>query len=86
MNQFIYSTNIVSDLADFFSSVSDNTSYFIVSDENTHKYCVPLISKCVPGNYKNLVMGTGEFNKNLNTCNTLWKLLINGGARAVDKA
>jgi 3-dehydroquinate synthase len=58
---------------------SDNR-VFIISDENTHKWCWSAVSQLFPGNVRHIVTGAGELNKNLSACQVIWKHLFNDGA------
>ena len=57
------------------------SSVFILVDNNTNKYCLPdFIAKTGFENAEILKMQAGEENKNLQTCENLWKNLSNKGA------
>ena len=57
------------------------SSVFILVDNNTNKYCLPdFIAKTGFENPEILRMEAGEENKNLQTCENLWKNLSNRGA------
>lgn len=53
---------------------------FVLTDTNTHQYCLPLLQNDLPDGFHQLVIGSGELNKNLHTCQTLWEQLLKFGA------
>ena len=55
---------------------NDFNSVFVLVDENTDKYCLEIfINKSEIDNYKKIVIKSGEENKNIDTCITIWKEL-----------
>jgi 3-dehydroquinate synthase len=52
---------------------------FILSDENTHKMCWPVISGLFSQQVRHIVTGAGEVNKNLSSCQVIWKHLFSDG-------
>src|SRR5690349_2498123 len=67
------STNIQSDLRDFFS----NTSYSkvgVLMDENTYQHCYPIISSTLPDHFT-IKVKSGEEQKNLGTCSDIWQAM-----------
>jgi len=59
----IFSKNISSDLASYFSS-RHFPSVAVLCDENTNKFCYPLIKSSLPKHYP-ITIPPGEENKNL---------------------
>lgn len=57
-----------------------NASWFVLTDSNTYRYCLPLISEVLPENAKVLMMGDGERCKDLDSCHYLWRQLLDAGA------
>ena len=56
--------------------LNDFNSVFILVDENTDKYCLEIfINKSEIDNYKKIVIKSGEENKNIDTCISVWKEL-----------
>lgn len=76
---------ITSELGEIFSDVIggadfDNASFFVIMDENTHKFCFPLLQPSLPEKAHKIVIGAGELNKNIHTCQVIWKNLLQAGA------
>lgn len=53
---------------------------FILLDENTEKFCLPIIEKELPENRQLIKIKSGEINKNLDTITHIWKTLSKGEA------
>ena len=53
---------------------------FVLTDSNTHQHCLPIVSGNLPNGFHQLVIGSGELNKNLHTCKILWEQLLKAGA------
>jgi len=53
---------------------------FVLVDENTEKYCLHKIINALPENIHVIRIISDEINKNLTTCQKIWKKLINNGA------
>ena len=47
----------------------------VLVDENTREHCLPLINKALPGNHLIIEIHSGEENKNLDTCRSIWQSL-----------
>ncbi|MCX6199976.1 MAG: 3-dehydroquinate synthase [Bacteroidetes bacterium] len=60
-------------LEDFFLSNSF-TQTFVLVDENTNKYCYPLIASLLPSHHF-IEIKSGEENKTLSTCELIWNKL-----------
>lgn len=52
---------------------------FVLVDENTGHYCLPLVGEYI-GEYQKIEISSGEVNKNLNTCTIIWQALTDSGA------
>jgi 3-dehydroquinate synthase len=53
-----------------------NAQLFILTDERTHQYCLPLIQPFLNGNtYSIIQVKAGEQNKNIDTCIEVWKAM-----------
>lgn len=65
-----------------FKPANRHSSTFILTDQNTHKHCLPVLSSKfrLPEDSIILEIESGEVNKNLNTCIRLWKELAAHGA------
>lgn len=59
--------------ANFYSKI------FILIDENSKKYCLPLLEEKLENGIK-VEIKSGEANKTLNTCSTIWKALTDENA------
>lgn len=57
-----------------------NASWFVLTDNNTYRFCLPLISEVLPDDAKVLMMGAGERCKDMDSCLYLWRQLMDGGA------
>lgn len=55
------------------------SSVFILADENTRKHCYPKIKSVLP-NHQVIQVKAGEKNKNLSTCELIWKKLTAANA------
>jgi 3-dehydroquinate synthase len=49
-------------------------SVFVLVDENTEKYCLPLVKSTFPNAYS-ITIASGEKNKNLKSCERIWDAL-----------
>lgn len=61
---------------------TDYSSVFILVDENTHEYCLPLFLPKVASNaaIEIIELESGEENKNIETCTQVWSVLSELGA------
>jgi 3-dehydroquinate synthetase len=50
----------------------------ILSDANTHGFCVPVLKKIIPhfANSYSIVIPSGESNKQLDVCHLVWQQLF----------
>ncbi len=66
----------ITDSLDEYIQQAPDSSLFILTDENTYSYCLPLIQKVVQHRkhyiYK---IRAGELNKNIHTCMDIWKAM-----------
>ncbi|GHT10889.1 3-dehydroquinate synthase [Bacteroidia bacterium] len=78
--QIIRCTNIEKDLAQFISDLSYD-GLFLLTDENTHKLCLPLIES-VPEirTAKQIIIPAGDENKNIRSLSMVWEFLSQNGA------
>ncbi|MBC8109459.1 MAG: 3-dehydroquinate synthase [Verrucomicrobia bacterium] len=51
------------------------TQSVVLADENTKKYCYPLIKQVLPKKHRFIQVKSGEENKNLSTCTQIWQQL-----------
>jgi 3-dehydroquinate synthase len=65
-------------LGDFkqFISNSKYSETVVIVDENTQKYCLPLLNDYI-GNHFTICISSGEENKTINTCFEVWNQLAN---------
>lgn len=66
-----FSNEPVSDIRDFISN-KKYSRIFVLTDDNTLKYCYPLIKDSLPPHEVTSVM-SGEEHKNLQTCSAIWE-------------
>jgi 3-dehydroquinate synthase len=58
------------------------SSCFVLTDENTARYCYPVFTEQTSIRLQNIVIPAGERNKNIKTCEYVWnELLIKGADR-----
>lgn len=60
-----------------------NSSYslvFVLTDSNTNRDCLPIISQALPGECKIITVASGEANKTIATCQEIWQQLTEGNA------
>lgn len=73
----IYFDNTLGALGTFLAENS-YSKIFIITDENTGKYCLPVLQKKLPelNNYDIIEIPHGEENKNIDFCIGIWKMLL----------
>ena len=64
----------------FFLDSEAITKVFILVDENTKEYCLPIFNKEYQLPYTLIQIISGEINKNLDTCKNIWQKLTDCGA------
>src|SRR5689334_6196517 len=69
----LISSDISHDLRSFLSQKS-YSQVCVLTDENTHKHCYPLIREALPDHFT-LRVKSGEEQKNLETCSIIWQEL-----------
>lgn len=57
-----------------------NAAWFILTDENTHRHCLPLVENVFPAKTISIVVGAGELHKTPETCRHIWQQLLQHGA------
>ena len=55
------------------------STLFTIADENTIRFCVPALEGIIDTD-RIIMTRSGEANKNLESCNSIWNALIDGGA------
>jgi 3-dehydroquinate synthase len=56
-----------------------HTAVIVIMDDNTQKFCLPLISPCL-GDFHPIVIPPGEAHKNLDRCQKIWSEMVQAGA------
>lgn len=62
-----------------FLSAANYSSVFVLVDENTKQHCLPVLGKVISG-YTVIETKSGEANKNIATCESIWQQLIEHNA------
>ncbi|HEX3384237.1 MAG TPA: 3-dehydroquinate synthase [Mucilaginibacter sp.] len=77
----IYFNNALTKLANFIKT-GDYSQFFVLTDENTGKHCLPLLREHLKDfdNYDLIEINAGEESKNIDFCIGIWKMLIDFGA------
>lgn len=73
----VFSKKISSDIASYLSS-TNFPSVAVLCDENTNKFCYPIIKSSLPKHYL-ITIPPGEENKNLDGCTKIWKEMTKSG-------
>ncbi|TAE36761.1 MAG: 3-dehydroquinate synthase [Sphingobacteriales bacterium] len=73
----IYFDNTLQSLTDFLA-LNTYSKIFIVTDENTGKYCLPVLQSKLPqlDTYNIIEIPYGEENKNIDYCIAIWRMLL----------
>jgi 3-dehydroquinate synthase len=77
----IYFDNTLIELVNFIDK-GNYSRFFILTDENTGKHCLPVIRKHIDklDNFDIIEINAGEENKNIDFCVGVWKMLIDFSA------
>ena len=77
----IYFNDSLTELANFVRN-GNYSHFFILTDEHTAKYCLPLVKEKLGdlANYDLIEINAGEESKDIDFCIGIWKLLIDFGA------
>src|ERR1700748_2176248 len=80
-NYPIYFDNSLGELANFIEQ-GRYSRFFVLTDENTAKYCLPLLREQLgnPDNFDIIEINAGEESKDIDFCIGVWKMLIDFGA------
>ncbi|HEY2580868.1 MAG TPA: 3-dehydroquinate synthase [Mucilaginibacter sp.] len=80
-NYPIYFDNSVDELVKFVKQ-GNYSRFFILTDDNTAKYCLPMIKDHFAGfdNFNILEINAGEESKDIDFCIGIWRMLIDFGA------
>ena len=81
INYQIYFNDTLAELVKFIKK-GNYSRFFILTDENTAQYCLPLIRKEIDNmdNFDIIEINAGEESKNIDFCVGVWKMLIDFGA------
>ncbi|HMT30571.1 MAG TPA: 3-dehydroquinate synthase [Bacteroidia bacterium] len=80
-HEVVITSSVGEALTDVFQSLDiSGTKVFVLTDTNTHQHCLPILTNDLPKGFHQLVIGSGELNKNLHTCKILWEQLLKAGA------
>ncbi len=72
---FTVNFNINNTIKDFFSR-NKSSSVFILSDENSRQYCLPIVTDCLPSDAHHIEIQSGEQHKTLQTVTYIWDKLF----------
>src|ERR1700710_383450 len=77
----IYFDNTLTELVKFINQ-GNYSRFFILTDENTGKYCLPVIREKIDNldNFDLIEINAGEESKDIDFCIGVWKMLIDFGA------
>ena len=78
-NYTIQFGEVANALRDMLSELS-YSSIFILMDENTQAHCLSLLPPSINKEAKHIIISSGELNKNISTCESIWKQLLDQGA------
>src|SRR6266849_1809296 len=80
-NYPVYFDNSIHELVNFVKQ-GHYSRFFILTDENTAKHCLPVIKAHFAGfdNFDIIEINAGEESKDINFCIGIWKMLIDFGA------
>ena len=70
-------TNQVAQLVKKEVSARSYSNLFVLTDSNTVRYCLPVISEALPENYQLITIPAGEPHKTISTCEKIWQELTN---------
>ena len=52
------------------------SSIFVIVDNNTLQFCLPLFEEKINSEYKVIVTSSGESHKNIDSCKIIWDKMI----------
>ena len=79
MKKYLYDTNDFAKLNDFLHQ-KKYSKIFILTDSNTRKYCLPVVSKHIDRDFTNVNISNGDTFKNMETLSAVWDDLLRHGA------
>jgi len=78
-NNLQFTNEVAKALKDRFEKESFS-SVFVLVDDNTNHHCLPLIEKSLPVNHQLIQIKSGEANKTIATCQSIWQFLTDANA------
>jgi 3-dehydroquinate synthase len=81
INYSIYFDNAIAELVKFIEK-GNYSRFFVLTDENTAKYCLPKLRKQIDNldNFDVIEINAGEESKNIDFCVGVWRMLIDFSA------
>ena len=81
-SKILIEDNNFNSLSDFLFSQYKSCKIFVLTDENTNKYCFPVLAKSLSNHFEFVIIEntSGEQNKNIESCIAIWNQLSNAGA------
>lgn len=70
----IFTENALEQLSNFLEQ-KKYSQIWVLTDENTHRDCLPLLNKYLSLPYQEITIQSGEEHKNLQTCTQVWQIL-----------
>jgi len=52
---------------------------FVLVDDNTDRYCLPILKENLKHDFTSIVIKSGEVNKSIKTCEAIWSYLMDNG-------
>ena len=77
--KIIITENVSGELKKFVLNFHEN-KIFMLTDENTYKYCLPKLDSELTKNFNIYTIKSGEENKNIDTLSKIWEFLTKEGA------
>lgn len=72
-----YNVNFVDDFSTLsYKWLQNYTSIVVICDTNTHEHCMPILQPFLPEKNLQIVVDSGEINKNIVTCRYIWSQLM----------
>lgn len=86
MTQKLIFTNLVGKAIDTLAAELGNPAAYVISDVNTEKCVLPVLTEQsdTVAKARKITIKSGDFNKNLDSVQTVWKALHDAGARRTD--
>ena len=78
--EYIHITENASEALASFLSKKNYTKVFVLIDEHTEEYCLPLVTNALPATSTVIRIQSGESHKNLETCTNVWDIMTKENA------